>query len=141
MHKTYSKMLCRTALLSTIFMAGSASAGGIGPMPVNLGQADTSVLLSQSGITDVYRSAIVGDVGTSPITGAILLLTCGEVSGNIYTVDTAGPQPCALNDATFLTEAVGDMGYAYDDAEGTLNQSKNISWQVAGATTLRTCAF
>jgi hypothetical protein len=91
---------------------------GIGPRPVNLGQADTLGILSQSGITDVYRSAIVGDVGTSPITGAALLLSCGEVAGNIYTVDATGPQPCAVNDATFLTAAVGDMGFAYDDAAG-----------------------
>lgn len=75
-------------------------------------------ILSQSGITNVYRSAIVGDVGTSPITGAALLLTCGEVSGNVYTVDAAGPLPCATTDATFLTAAVGDMGFAYDDAAG-----------------------
>ncbi|MDO9579315.1 MAG: ice-binding family protein, partial [Bacteroidales bacterium] len=68
-----------------------------------------------------YRSAIVGDVGTSPITGAALLLTCGEVVGNIYTVDAAGPLPCAINDATFLGWAVGDMGFAYDDAAGRLS--------------------
>jgi hypothetical protein len=118
MNKTYSKILCRTVLLSSILMAASASAGGIGPMPVSLGQADTFAILSQTGITDVYRSAVVGDVGTSPITGAALLLTCEEVSGNIYTVDAAGPQPCSVPDATFLTAAVGDMGYAYDDAAG-----------------------
>lgn len=117
MTKKYSKMLFQTVLLSSIFMAGSASAG-IGPMPVNLGQAGTFAILSQTGITNVYRSAIVGDVGTSPITGAALLLTCGEVSGNIYTVDAAGPLPCATTDATFLTSAVGDMGFAYDDAAG-----------------------
>jgi len=117
MTKKYSKMLFQTVLLSSIFMAGSASAG-IGPMPVSLGQAGTFAILSQTGITNVYRSAIVGDVGTSPITGAALLLTCGEVSGNIYTVDAAGPLPCATTDATFLTSAVGDMGFAYDDAAG-----------------------
>ncbi len=119
MTKKYSKMLFQTVLLSSIFIAGSASAGdGIGPMPVSLGQAGTFAILSQTGITNVYRSAIVGDVGTSPITGAALLLTCGEVSGNIYTVDAAGPLPCATTDATFLTSAVGDMGFAYDDAAG-----------------------
>jgi len=117
MTKKYSKMLFQTVLLSSIFMVGNASAG-IGPMPVNLGQAGTFAILSQTGITNVYRSAIVGDVGTSPITGAALLLTCGEVSGNIYTVDAAGPLPCATTDATFLTSAVGDMGFAYDDAAG-----------------------
>ena len=91
---------------------------GVGPAPVDLGAAGTFAILSQTGITDVYASPIVGDVGTSPITGAALLLSCGEVSGNIYTVDAAGPLPCATTDATFLTAAVGDMGFAYDDAAG-----------------------
>jgi len=90
----------------------------MGPVPVNLGMAGTFAILSKSGITDVYASAIVGDVGTSPITGAALLLTCGEVSGNIYTVDAAGPLPCARPDATSLTTAVRDMEFAYDDAAG-----------------------
>ena len=114
----YSKELALGALLS-IFVAVSASAdSGKGPKPVSLGEATSFAILSQSGITDVYRSAIVGDVGTSPITGAAILLTCGEVSGNIYTVDVAGPLPCSLNNATLLTTAVGDMGYAYNDAAG-----------------------
>jgi hypothetical protein len=86
--------------------------------PVNLGTAGTFTILSKTGITDVYKSAIVGDVGTSPITGAALLLTCGEVVGKIYVVDAAGPLPCAVNDATTLTAAVGDMGTAYLDAQG-----------------------
>jgi hypothetical protein len=89
-----------------------------GPVPVHLGSAGTFAILSKSGITDVPASAIVGDVGTSPITGAALLLTCREVSGTIYTVNAAGPLPCYVADATFLTSAVGDMGFAYDDAAG-----------------------
>ena len=86
--------------------------------PVNLGSAGNFAILSKTGITDVFASAIVGNVGTSPITGAALLLTCGEVSGKIYTVDAAGPLPCRVTDATRLTAAVGDMGFAYDDAAG-----------------------
>ncbi|MEO5658630.1 MAG: ice-binding family protein [Polaromonas sp.] len=86
--------------------------------PVNLGSAGNFALLSKTGITDVYASAIVGNVGTSPITGAALLLTCGEVTGNVYVVDAAGPLPCAINDATTLTAAVGDMETAYLDAQG-----------------------
>ena len=120
-YEGYSKMLFLAALLG-FFVTGAISANaGIGPMPVSLGNANTFAILSSSGITDVYRSAIVGDIGTSPITGAALLLTCGEVSGNIYTVDAAGPLPCAVTAATFLTSAVGDMGFAYDDAAGRLS--------------------
>lgn len=90
----------------------------IAQAPVNLGTAGTFAILSKTGITDVYKSAITGDVGTSPITGAALLLTCGEVTGKIFVVDAAGPLPCAVNDATTLTAAVGDMQTAYLDAEG-----------------------
>ena len=112
------KELVLTALLG-ICATGVANAGN-GPAPVYLGSASTFAILSKTGITNVYQSAIVGDVGTSPITGAALLLTCGEVSGKVYTVDAAGPLPCAWTDATFLTSAVGDMGFAYDDAAGRL---------------------
>jgi hypothetical protein len=104
---------------------GSVSQGlngaGIGPEPVSLGMAGTFAILSKTGVTDVYASAVTGDVGTSPITGAALLLTCGEVTGKIYVVDAAGPLPCAVNDATSLTAAVGDMETAYLDAEGRVS--------------------
>ena len=89
-----------------------------GTSAIRLGAAGIFTILSKSGITDVYASAITGNVGTSPITGAALLLTCGEVTGTIYVVDAAGPLPCAVNDATTLTAAVGDMETAYLEAEG-----------------------
>ena len=94
---------------------------GLGPAPVRLGTAGAFAILSQTGITDVYASAITGNVGTSPITGAALLLTCGEVTGRVFTVDAAGPLPCAVTDATGLTAAVGDMSIAYDDAAGRVS--------------------
>ena len=94
---------------------------GIGPAPVSLGSAGAFTILSKTGITDVYASAITGNVGTSPITGAALLLTCGEVTGTIFTVDAAGPLPCAVTDATGLTAAVLDMQTAYDDAAGRVS--------------------
>jgi len=57
----------------------------------NLGLAGNFGILSKSGITDVYKSTITGDVGTSPIAGTALLLACDEVVGTIYTVNDAGP--------------------------------------------------
>jgi len=101
-----------------LLLAGCASASASGPAPVNLGKAGTFVILTKTGITDVPASAVKGDVGTSPITGAALLLTCGEVTGNVRTVSAAGPLPCATPDATYLTAAVGDMELAYTDAAG-----------------------
>lgn len=86
--------------------------------PVNLGTAGTFAILSKTGVTNVYASAINGNVGTSPITGAAIDLTCPEVmTGVIYSVDAAGP-PCKVTDATFLTTAVSDMELAYTDAAG-----------------------
>ncbi len=92
------------------------------PLPiVNLGVAGNFAILSKTGITDVYKSTITGDIGTSPITGAALLVSCAEVSGTIYTVDAAGPLPCRVTSATMLTTAVGDMQAAYTDAAGRIN--------------------
>jgi hypothetical protein len=86
--------------------------------PVNLGTAGTFSILAKSGITNVYKSAIAGNVGASPITGAAIDLTCPEVTGTIFTVDAAGPLPCAVTDASGLTTAVSDQEAAYTDAAG-----------------------
>ena len=83
---------------------------------IDLGVAGNFVILSKSGITDVYKSAITGDIGTSPITGAAIGVRCSEVTGSIYSVDAAGPLPCGLIDASRLTTAVSDMQTAYTNA-------------------------
>ncbi len=88
---------------------------------VNLGIAGDFAILSKTGITDVYKSAITGDIGSSPITGAAILVRCTEVVGTIYTVDAAGPLPCSVTNATRLTTAIGDMQTAYTDAAGRTN--------------------
>lgn len=88
---------------------------------VNLGLAGSFVVLSKSGITDVPSSAITGDIGSSPITGAAIGVTCAEVTGAIYSVDAAGPMPCRLTNATRLTTAVSNMETAYTDAAGRSN--------------------
>jgi hypothetical protein len=98
--------------------AGLQGTPAVARTAVNLGAASSFALLSKSGVTDVYASAITGDVGSSPITGAATLLTCAEVTGTIYSVDAAGPVPCAVTNATLLTSAVGDMQTAYADAAG-----------------------
>ena len=118
------KLLTSSTALLVLLACGSGTAVagpapfGVGPVPINLGIAGTFTILSATGITDVYASAIVGNVGTSPITGAALLLSCGEVTGRVFVVDAAGPAPCATIDPTLLTAAVGDLGFAYDDAAG-----------------------
>jgi len=100
----------------------TSSATAAGPAPVALGTASTFAILSKTGITNVPTSAVTGDVGTSPITGAAIAgLTCAEVVGNVYVVDAAGPVPCAVPDASFLTTVVGDMEIAYADAAGRVS--------------------
>ena len=88
---------------------------------VNLGVAGNFAILSKSGITDVYPSVITGDIGTSPITGAAIGLTCSEVTGTTYSVNAAGPLPCVVIDASRLTTSVSDMQTAYTDAAGRSN--------------------
>jgi hypothetical protein len=105
---------------------------------VNLGLAGHFTILSQSGITDVPQSAITGDIGSSPITGAAILVTCAEVTGTIYSVDAAGPFPCAVTNATRLTTSVGDMQTAYTDAAGRSNPDfLNIGAGNIGGLTLK----
>jgi len=84
---------------------------------VNLGVAGNFAILSKTGITSVYKSSITGDIGTSPITGAAMVLACGEVTGNVYSVDAAGPA-CKTTSASMLTTAISNMQTAYTDAAG-----------------------
>ncbi len=87
---------------------------------VNLGVAGDFVILSKTGITSVYKSSITGDIGTSPITGAAMVVDCTEVTGSVFSVDAAGPA-CKTTSATMLTSAIGDMQTAYTDAAGRSN--------------------
>lgn len=129
-----------TALLAAAFVAGcggdgggvaggtgSATASGAGtgvggagqgPAPVNLGAAGAFVILAESAITNVPASAITGNVGLSPGTGAAIGLTCVEVTGVINDVDSTGPLPCTVVNAVGLTAAIGAKGTAYTDAQG-----------------------
>jgi hypothetical protein len=99
-------------------MGTGAGGAGRGPAPVNLRAAGNFVILASSQITNVPTSAVTGDVGLRPATGAGIGLTCAQVTGAIYTVDAAGPLPCRVTDATRLTTAIGDKGTAYTDAAG-----------------------
>jgi hypothetical protein len=135
--KNYSKLRWMLPVLLTAVVAGCGGSGGgdgdavaaagagtgvagagRGPAPVFLGAAGPFALLAQSEITNVPSSAITGDVGLSPATGAGIGLTCAEVTGTIYSVDAAGPLPCIVTDATLLTAAIGAKGIAYTDAAG-----------------------
>jgi hypothetical protein len=115
--KISSKKLLLQLVIGGLF-AGNVMAA---PEAIYLGSAGDFTILSKSGITDVYPSVITGNVGTSPITGAALLLKCDEVKGNVFVVDAAGPAPCASNNASTLNAAVGAMETAYNEAAGRVS--------------------
>ncbi|MDB5823384.1 MAG: hypothetical protein JWR21_2088 [Herminiimonas sp.] len=98
--------------------SGSGTVAGRGPAAVDLRSSSNFAILAQSAITNVPTSAVTGDVGLSPATGAGIGLSCAQVTGVIYTADAAGPLPCRVNDATRLTAAIADKGTAYTDAAG-----------------------
>lgn len=114
-----------TSISATVTAPGAGTGTGVsagitghGPAPVNLGTSGNFVILAQSAITNVPTSAVTGNVGLSPATGAGIGLTCAQVTGTIYSVDAAGPLPCAVTNATLLTTAINDKGTAYTDAAG-----------------------
>ena len=106
----------------------SASAAPLATAPVGLGTAGNFAVLAGSAVNDTTPSAVTGNVGLSPAAWpAAPVLTCGEVTGTIYSVDASGPTPCRIIDAGLLTTAKNDLTTAYNDAAGR-----------AGATTIAT---
>ncbi|KMQ76028.1 Bacterial Ig-like domain/Protein of unknown function (DUF3494) [Marinobacter subterrani] len=98
-----------------------------GPEPVNLRTAGDFVILTKTGITNVFQSAITGNIGASPITAAAMnSVSCDEITGIIYGADdayvaSAGGRACfsgTAPDNTLVANAVLDMGTAYTDAAG-----------------------
>lgn len=104
---------------ATNLSAGASSLST--PGAITLGLAGEYAILSKTGVTDVFKSTVTGDVGSSPITGAAILLVCSEVVGTIYSVDAAGPKPCKVTNAKRLTTSVSDMETAYAEAAGRIN--------------------
>jgi hypothetical protein len=150
-----SALNANTSYIATVTMAAKSAAGVAmgnpiawtfttdaiefaGQAPVSLGVATRFAILTKSGITDVPPSAINGDAGASPITGAAIHLTCAEMAtGIIYSVNAAGPLPCRVTAPTLLTTAVSNMEAAYTDAAGrTLPNHINLGAGHIGGLTL-----
>jgi hypothetical protein len=101
----------------------TVASSATGPAAVNLGTAGNYVILSKSGISTTGTTAVVGDIGVSPIaatgiTGFALsappttFSTSLLVTGKVWAADYAVPTPANL------TTAVLDMQAAYTDAAG-----------------------
>ena len=95
--------------------------------PVFLGRAVNFAILTKSGITNVPISAVVGNMGTSPIAGTAItgfsmvadasnrFSTSDQVTGRIFAANFADPTPI------FLTTAISNMETAYRNAAGRKN--------------------
>ena len=118
---TSSQQISKSGVLSVSKDAKPVTPPVVGQKAVDLGVAGNFVILSKTGITDVYKSTITGNIGSSPITGAAILVKCNEVAGSIFSVDAAGPLPCRLTSPSMLTTAVLNMQTAYTDAAGRSN--------------------
>lgn len=89
---------------------------------LNLGTADSYVILAKTAINNSSTSAVTGNLGLSPaatsyITGLALTdftgyATSAQVTGKVFAADMADPTP--IN----LTTAVENMITAYNDAAG-----------------------
>jgi len=116
MKKNNEKILLSVAILFVFGFFGPINVFAAGPATVNLGTASNFAILSKTGITDVPTSIITGNVGSSPITGASIGVTCAEVTGSIYSTNATGPMPCRITGPSLLTTAVSNMDTAYTDA-------------------------
>lgn len=89
-----------------------------GPKPVNLGTGGDFAILTKTGITNIFESAITGNIGASGITAASMdTVTCPEITGNIYGDDAGIKTDCYIKSGK-AASAVLDMGIAYRDAAG-----------------------
>jgi hypothetical protein len=86
--------------------------------PVNLGSTASFAIVSAAAISNVTPSAVTGNIGLSPATGAnITGFGPTEVRGTIYTVDAGYPiANVAVMNPAGLTQVKGDLTIAYNDA-------------------------
>jgi hypothetical protein len=105
--------------------------------PVLLGRAGDFAILSQSGISSVPHSLVVGNIGVSPIGGtgitgfsltvhpSILILpdspflSSTQVVGRVYALDYQESHE-------YLTRAVADMHKAYEDAASRIDSGPSF---------------
>ncbi|PKN58999.1 MAG: hypothetical protein CVU56_03295 [Deltaproteobacteria bacterium HGW-Deltaproteobacteria-14] len=123
---------------------GATRDGHIGApgSPVDLGGAGGFVILAKSGVENAPTSAVTGNIGVSPaaatyITGFSLtaddtnvFATSAQVTGRVYAADYAVPTP------SNLTAAIGDMGFAFNDAAGRAPDVTELGGGSIGGMTL-----
>ena len=133
MKKFNKKILLSVAILFIAGLFGSIVVFAASPATVNLGTAGNFAILSKTGITNVPTSIITGNVGSSPISGASIGVTCAEVTGTIYSTNASGPLPCRIVGPSVLTTAVSNMEAAYTDA-ATRTPATGVELNIGGGT-------
>lgn len=141
----FSSVGAALLLLSFTAACGDSDDGASGPGAVSLGSAGGYAILAKTGITNTGTSAIVGDIGVSPIDYTAIVgfaltpavpsistvsATSDLVSGAVYASDYAEPTP------TNLTAAVGDMELAYTAAAGRAAGTTELGEGEIGGLTL-----
>lgn len=117
--------------LCTVSSASAATAAPLGAASPGLGVASSFALLAGSLISNVPTSAITGDVGLSPATGAgIAGFTCAQVTGTIYSVDIFPALSCHANNPGLLTTAKNDLVTAYDGLAASPNTACTTDYGV-----------
>ncbi len=107
--------------------------GGTTCTPITLGTSSNFVVLAQSSISGAPTS-VTGDVGLGSVSGTnITGITCGEVTGTIYTIDGTGPS-CAVSASARLTTAQSDFNSASTSITGqgsatTISNSGDLAGQ------------
>ncbi|KJA23785.1 hypothetical protein HYPSUDRAFT_201201 [Hypholoma sublateritium FD-334 SS-4] len=126
--------------LIAFLMISAVSA--VGPTPINLRSVGNFTIFAKTGVSTVPTSAITGDVGVSPSTGASLTgfsLTMAatgtsassiQVVGNLFASDFKTPTPAQL------TTAALDLQAAFND--GNSRQSPNSVNLLGGGLTAQT---
>ena len=90
---------------------------GRGPAPVVLGTAGGFAILSVATLSNTGPSVVTGNVGLTHASGSAIGLSCAEVNGTIYRIDTTGPN-CMQTNAALLSGAKADGDAAFYDAMG-----------------------
>jgi hypothetical protein len=125
---TGAKDLAGNAVASNyVWSFTTIGATAAGPAPVDLGTAGNFVILAKTGVSTTGTTAVVGDIGVSPVAASALtgfsliadstktFSTSSLVTGKLYAADYAVPTPAVM------TAAISDMQTAFTDAAGRTN--------------------
>jgi type VI secretion system secreted protein VgrG len=103
-------------------------------LPVTLGMTDRFAILSYAGITNTGPTSIIGDVGVSPLAASYMTgFGTPNIVGTIYGVDATGPAG-SVAFPSMLTQAMGDLTTAFNDAAGRTVAPIGVSGNLGGLT-------